>query len=33
MAYTTAFYLSKPAYKTLRYDEENNNNADLIEAA
>jgi len=33
MAYTSAFYLSKPAYRTVRYDEEMNNNMDLIEAA
>jgi hypothetical protein len=33
MAYTSAFYLSKPAYPTVRYDEEMNNNMDLIEAA
>jgi len=33
MAYTTAFYFSKAAYGTLRYDEELNNNADRLEAA
>ena len=33
MAYTTAFYFSKPAYRTIRYDEENNNNSDRLEAA
>lgn len=33
MAYTPAFYLSKSAYRTLRYDEELNNNMDRLEAA
>lgn len=33
MAYTTAFNFSKPAYRTIRYDEEMNNNADRLEAA
>ncbi len=33
MAYTSAFYFSKPAYRTIRYDEEMNNNMDLLEAA
>lgn len=33
MAYTTSFNLSKPAYRTVRYDEETNDNMDRIEAA
>jgi hypothetical protein len=33
MAYTTAFNLSKPAYRTVRYDEELNLDMDIIEAA
>lgn len=33
MAYTTAFNFSKAAYKTIRYDEEINNNMDRLEAA
>jgi hypothetical protein len=33
MAYTTSFNLSKPAYRTIRYDEETNNNMDRVEAA
>jgi len=33
MAYTTAFNLSKAAYRTLRYDEELNLDMDIIEAA
>ena len=33
MAYTSAFNLSKAAYRTIRYDEELNLNMDIIEAA
>jgi len=33
MGYTTAFYFSKPPYRTLRYDEEINLNFDILEAA
>jgi uncharacterized protein YhjY with autotransporter beta-barrel domain len=33
MAYTPGYYFSKAAYKTIRYDEELNNNADRLEAA
>jgi hypothetical protein len=33
MAFTTYFYLSKPAQATQRYDLELNDNMDLIEAA
>jgi hypothetical protein len=33
MAFTTYFYLSKPAQATQRYDLELNLNADIIEAA
>jgi hypothetical protein len=33
MAYTPGFNLSKPSYRTVRYDEEYNNNADRLEAA
>ena len=33
MAYTVAFNFSKPAYRTVRYDEEVNINMDRLEAA